>query len=215
VLLTGFEPFNGARMNPALEIVRALDGWAPADGHAICGLRLPCVFGEARLRLHDAILVQQPDIVIALGQAANRPAISLERVALNFIDAPIPDNAGCQPIDCAVIPGAPAAYFSTLPLRQILARLRVAGVPAEISQSAGSYVCNELFYGLMHQVAAPGSRVRAAGFIHVPALPGQFDASRPGMLLEAQVEAIRIAVLATLVEPGDALDGGRSEGRLS
>lgn len=214
VLLTGFEPFDGAGINPSQEIVRSLDGWSP-PGHRVSALSLPCVFGEARARLHEALRVQAPDIVIALGQAANRPLVSLERVALNFIDAPIPDNAGRQPMECAVINGAPAAYFSSLPLRLILTRLRAAGIPAEISQTAGSYVCNELFYGLMHQVSALAGRVQAAGFIHVPALPGQFGDSRPGMSLAMQTEAVRLAVLATLGHSGREGGGTQSEGRIS
>lgn len=214
VLLTGFEPFDGARVNPSQEIVRHLDGWS-SPAHRVIGLCLPCAFGEARVRLQQAIDEHEPDVVIALGQAANRPVISLERVALNFIDAPIPDNAGRQPMDCPVVAGSPAAYFSTLPLRMILTRIRAVGLPAEISQTAGSYVCNELFYGLMHQLAIQPGRVRAAGFIHVPALPGQFDDNRRGMSLASQIEAIRIAVLTTLSHAGQDLMSSRSEGRVS
>jgi pyroglutamyl-peptidase len=214
VLVTGFEPFDGAGVNPAQEIVRALDGWAHA-GYQVVAISLPCVFGQARACLNAAINAHQPEVVVAIGQAANRSAISLERIAVNFIDARIPDNAGQQPIDCAVIEAAPAAYFSTLPLRRILAQLRAMDIPAEISLTAGSYVCNELFYGLMHQTCTQPDKVRAAGFIHVPALPGQFASPRAGMPLDMQVEAVRMAIIATLEDPGDVLTGLGSEGALS
>lgn len=214
VLLTGFEPFAGAGINPAQEIVRALDG-EMISGSKVFGRCLPCVFGEARTRLDAAIETLQPELVIAIGQAANRSAVSLERLAANFIDAPIPDNAGQQPMESAVIDDAPAAYFSTLPLRRILERLRAAGIPSEISLTAGSYVCNELFYGLMHRVSMLAGSVRAAGFIHVPAQPGLFEGNRHGMSMELQTEAIRIAVLTTLGRAGCEVMSNRSEGRIS
>ncbi len=214
VLLTGFEPFGGAVINPAQDIVRALDGWLP-PGHQVRGVILPCAFGQARLSLHAAITAHRPDVVLAIGMAANRSTISLERVAVNFVDARMPDNAGQQPIDCAVVDDGPVAYFSTLPLRQILARLRANAIPAEVSMSAGTYVCNELFYGLMHLVANTKQVVRAAGFIHVPALPGPHGPLHAGMPLDMQTQAIRLAVLAA-ADPAAALaQEVRSEGWIS
>lgn len=214
VLLAGFEPFGGALANPAQEIVRSLDGWSP-PGHQVIGVSLPCVFGQARRILQEAITLHRPDVVLAIGMAANRSAVSLERVAVNFIDARMPDNAGQRPIDCAVVDDGPAAYFSTLPLRPILARLRANGIPAEVSMSAGTYVCNELFYGLMHLVSGERMGVRAAGFIHVPALSGSFDPSHPGMPLDLQCQAIRLAVMASVDEASAAMAHVSSEGSIS
>lgn len=214
VLLTGFEPFAGALRNPAQDIVLALDGWSP-PGHQVIGVSLPCVFGQARRIMEEAIISHAPDVVLALGMAANRSAVSVERVAVNFMDARTPDNAGRQPVDCAVVDDGPAAYFSTLPLRHILARLRANGIPAEMSMSAGTYVCNEVFYGLMHMVSEALPGVRAAGFIHVPALPGQFGPSQPGMPLDLQCQAIRVAVLASVDEADAAVPPLGSEGSIN
>ncbi len=214
VLLAGFEPFAGAGINPAQEIAHALDTWQPIDGHNVVGISLPCEFGKARECLNNARTMHQATVVLALGLAANRSHISLEKIAANFIDARIPDNAGIQPIDCAVIEGAPAAYFSSLPLRRILAQLRAVAIPAEISLTAGSYVCNELFYGLMHQTATHPDGIQAAGFIHVPALPGQFAEHR-GMPLQQQLEAIRLAILSTLDDSATEQITPGSEGSFS
>jgi pyroglutamyl-peptidase len=209
VLLTGFEPFGGDALNPSQEVLRVLQGWSPAAGVQVHTRVLPCVFGSARQALDEAMLALQPQLVIALGLAANRDAVSVERVALNLEDARIPDNAGAQPLDRPVVAGAPAAYFSTLPVKAIVAALQAAGLPAELSMSAGSFVCNHVFYGLAHTLATRGRGVRG-GFIHLPALPAQAAAlGRPGLPLEAMAEAVRIAVITALAVREDArLPGG-------
>ncbi|HEY5801717.1 MAG TPA: pyroglutamyl-peptidase I [Burkholderiaceae bacterium] len=178
ILMTGFAPFGGDTVNPSWEAVRALDGAIAAPGATIVARCLPCEFGAARRALHDFVAETGASIVICVGQAGGRPDISVERIAINVDDARIPDNAGQSPVDVPVVHGGPAAYFSTLPIKAIVQQLREAGIPASVSQTAGTFVCNHVFYGLMHaQHAMP--RVTRAGFIHIPYLPGQ-AVNQPG-----------------------------------
>src|SRR5207248_574545 len=130
-------------------------------------------------------------LVLCVGQAGGRAAISLERVAINVNDARIPDNAGGQPIDTPVIEGAPAAYFTRLPIKAMLAALADAGIPAEVSQTAGTFVCNNVFYGLMHELARPEFAGTRGGFVHVPWLPGQGE---PSMPLDTIVHGLDVAI---------------------
>ena len=166
ILVSGFEPFDNSTTNPSMDAVLALPN--------ICGtfriekLILPVTFSESFQLLEKTIHITKPDAVICTGVAAGRSAISLERVAINIADARIPDNAGYQPIDELISPQGPAAYFSTLPLRQLLLCLQNAGVPAEISNSAGTYVCNYVMYRLLDFLALQGTSV-PTGFIHIPA----------------------------------------------
>jgi pyroglutamyl-peptidase len=212
VLLTGFEPFNGAAINPSWEAVRALDGWSGPDFQVVAR-QLPCVFGRANLVLLEAIDALKPDIVIAVGQAGGRPEISVERVALNVDDAAILDNAGQQPVDAPIAAGGPAAYFSTLPIKAIVRALRVRGLKSSVSQTAGTFVCNHVFYGLMHHVAGRSGSDQAirAGFIHVPFLPEQ-AADRPerppSMALDEIIDGLRIAVEVALSEDADIAEAG-------
>lgn len=208
VLLTGFAPFAGEATNPSREIVRALAG-RTLVGHRVITAELPVVFGRANVALAAAIADARPALAIAIGQAGGRNCISLERVAINLIDARIPDNDGCQPIDEPVIAGAPSAYFSTLPVKAMQAAMRAAGVPTEVSFSAGSFVCNAVFFALMHRFAdAPGHA--RGGFIHVPYLPAQ-AAQHPGapsMDLETMIRGVAIAVEAALANADDARVAG-------
>ena len=207
VLLTGFEPFNGVAINPSWEAVRALDGWS-GPGFAVVARQLPCVFGTALDVLRESIAGVKPDIVIAVGQAGGRSEISLERVAINIDDASIRDNAGNQPVDMPVAADGPAAYFTTLPVKAIVKALRLRGFPSGVSQTAGTFVCNHVFYGLMHH--AVGQPVKA-GFIHVPFLPEQ-AADRPerppSMALRDIVDALRIAVEVAVVTETDTAEAG-------
>lgn len=210
VLLTGFEPFNGAAINPAWEAVRALEGWSGED-FRVEVRQLPCVFVDANRALADMVDALHPDVVIAVGQAGGRAEISVERVAINVDDASILDNAGRQPVDQAIAEEGPAAYFTNLPIKAMVAVMREAGLRAGVSQTAGTFVCNHVFYGLMRHVAASGRNVKA-GFIHVPYLPEQAEArddAPPSMALEAIVSSIRIAVeTAVRVERDVAQAGG-------
>ena len=192
VLLTGFEPFNGAAINPAWEAVRALDGWEGA-GFQVVTRQLPCVFGLSTRLLLDAIEECRPDVVIAVGQAGGRPDITVERIAINVDDAPIPDNDGWQPLDATIVPAGQAAYFATLPIKAIVHAIRARGVAASVSQTAGTFVCNHVFYGLMH--FTHGLPLKA-GFIHVPFLPEQVAdrPEMPWMELAQIVDGLRAAV---------------------
>jgi pyroglutamyl-peptidase len=210
ILLTGFEPFGGEPINPSWEVARALHNQAIA-GATVQARRLPTSFGEAPEALALALAELRPSLVIALGQASGRPEVSIERVAVNLIDARIADNAGQRPQDEPVRAGAPAAYFSTLPIKAMRDALRAAGHPAGLSLSAGAFVCNQVFFELQHQLA--GQRV-PSGFIHLPALPEQAaraQPSVPSMGLAAQIDAIRLALAVALAGEG-AFAAGSDEG---
>jgi len=206
ILLTGFEPFGGDPVNPSALVGRALHGQrvAHATVHAV---ELPCVFGRALQVLDAALAAHSPVFVLALGLAAGRGEISVERVALNIDDARIPDNAGAQPVDVPVVADGPAAWFSTLPIKAIVAALRQAGLPAAVSQSAGTFVCNHVFYGLQHRLAGSGVR---SGFVHVPLLDAQAaDHPRlPTLPLEVLVRGVRIALEVALTHEGADLRAG-------
>ena len=148
-LVTGFAPFGGESVNPSQLIAQALHGQTIA-GHRVVGATLPTEFASSLLVLNDLLKRHRPALVLAVGQAGGRAEISLERIAVNLIDARIPDNTGAQPIDIAVVENAPNAYFSTLPLKAMLAELQQAGIPAVLSHSAGTFVCNQVFFGLAH-----------------------------------------------------------------
>lgn len=170
ILLTGFDPFGGESINPSWEAVRALHGKRIA-GHRVVARLLPTQFAASLRALKAAMREVEPAIMLGVGQAGGRNRLSIERVAINLQDARIPDNAGAQPVDEPVIADAPAAYFSTLPIKAMLAALQAEGLPAEISYSAGTYVCNHIAYAMLH-LAAKQRRMRA-GFIHIPYLPVQ------------------------------------------
>lgn len=209
VLLTGFDPFGDARdspnpINPSWLAVRALHG-KRIGGHRVVSAQLPCVFDASLTELHRLLRTHKPALVICVGQAGGRGAVSLERVAINVNDARIPDNAGAQPVDTPVATKGPAAYFSTLPIKAMLLALRRAGVPAEVSQTAGTFVCNHVFYGLMHALATQrGMKRTRGGFVHVPFLPEQ---GSPALPLDVLVAALRQAVATALATPQDISAG--------
>lgn len=230
LLLTGFEPFGGDCVNPSWEVARALDGWRCTAGEdedaaaaRVQSLQLPCVFGEALTRLDGALLDasgRAPVLVVALGLATGRAAVTPERAALNVDDARIADNAGAQPIDRPVVPGGPAAYFSSLPIKAMTRALRAAGLPGAVSNSAGTFVCNHVFYGLMHRLATrPALAGTRGGFVHLPALPAETERVAPpdrvpSMALAQQIEAVRVLLRAALAHPSDAPDPASAEGAL-
>lgn len=195
ILLTGFDPFDGARVNPSWLAVEALQG-RQIQGRRIVAAQLPTVFGTSLRRLDTLLDQLRPELVICVGQAGGRQAISLERVAINVDDAPIPDNAGDQPVDTPVAAGAPVAYFSSLPIKAALAALQREDLPAEVSQTAGTFVCNHVFYGLMHRLSThPGLRQTRGGFVHLPWLPEQ---GAPSMALTDMVRGLRVIVRSAL-----------------
>jgi pyroglutamyl-peptidase len=208
VLLTGFEPFDGADTNPSWLAVREIaETWSGSA--ALRTAELPVEFGTAGDRLLELIARYEPTIVIATGLAEGREAVTVERVAINVADARIADNAGARPIDEPIVPGGPAAHFSSLPIKAIAAALRDDGVPAGVSQTAGTFVCNDVFYRLMH---ATNGRSMRAGFIHVPAAAEHAAASATALPLATIVRGVRLAVETTVTTSRDL---SRSEGAIS
>ncbi len=164
VLLTGFEAFNHNALNPSQELLKSLSEMQKALPRlVISGVVLPVTFKEAFEKAKEQVLRFNPDAVLSLGLAGGRAKMSLERIAINCIDAEIPDNIGAQPRDLKIEASGPAAYFSTLPLRQMLEAM--SAVPSEISNSAGTYVCNYLMYRLLHEFNYTS---RMSGFLHLP-----------------------------------------------
>ena len=186
LLITGFEPFGGDAVNPSWEAVQALP--EQVGHHQIYKLRLPVVFGQAAdLAIAEAERLHA-DVVLAIGLAGGRKAVTPEVIGINLRNAGIPDNAGLQPHDDPIIPGAPAAYFSTLPVRAMKEAICAVDIPAALSYSAGVYVCNDVMYSLLHHFA--DTQVRC-GFMHVPCLP---DMGTPSLPLEKTTAAIKAAV---------------------
>ena len=196
VLVTGFEPFGGAAVNPSWMAAQALHGRIVA-GHRLIGAQLPTQFGRSLQVLRDLLHRHHPALVVCTGQAGGRGALSLERVAINVDDARIADTAGAQPVDAPVVPGGPSAYFSSLPIKAMLASLLAEGINAEVSQTAGTFVCNHVFYGLMHELATRHDLRRTrGGLVHLPWLPAQ---GQPSMRLDEMVQGLRVAIACALV----------------
>ena len=204
ILLTGFTPFDHETMNPSWEVVQRLDGKQIHGTHQIVIAQLACEFGLAIRQLHQQLDRHQPSLVVCVGQAGGRTEISVERVAINIDDARIPDNSGAQPIDSAIVEGGPAAYFCSLPLKAIVKNLRDQGIPANVSQSAGTYVCNHVFYGLMHY-ANTHSHIKRAGFVHIPYLPEQacLHPNAASMSLEIMEKALLLLLDTCLRQTDD------------
>ncbi|MBI2771904.1 MAG: pyroglutamyl-peptidase I [Burkholderiales bacterium] len=200
VLVTGFDPFGGDAVNPSWLAVQALHGKRVA-GHRLVAAQLPTVFGQSLATLDALLDEHKPALVVCIGQAGGRGAISLERVAINVNDARIADNAQAQPVDTPVVAGGPAAYFSGLPIKAMLAALEREGISAEVSQTAGTFVCNHIFYGLMHSLATRRAlRHTRGGFIHVPWLPEQ---GQPSMRVEDITQGLKVAIRCALTTGQD------------
>jgi pyroglutamyl-peptidase len=195
VLLTGFEPFDGADINPSWEAVKLVAAtWS--HGADLVTRELPVAFGSAGRRLTEHVAMHTPDVVVAVGVATGRSEVTPERVAINYRNATAPDNVGRQPVETPSIQGAPSAYFSTLPVARIVAALRQAGIPAAESLSAGSFVCNDTFFALQHALTGVGV---ASGFIHVPATAEMnLDASVPTLPLAEIARALTISLETAL-----------------
>lgn len=208
VLLTGFEPFDGAAVNPSwLAVLRAKELWNGPDTIAV--RELPVDFVTAGAVLADAVREIRPDVVIAVGQAGGRADLTIERVAINVDDARIPDNAGLAPIDDPIVADGPVGYFSSLPIKAVVAALVAEGVPASVSQTAGTFVCNNVFYRLMHLLATepmPGAR---GGFVHVPFLPEQAAGTgQPSMSLDVIAAGLGLVARTSLTVSRDVRVSG-------
>jgi len=194
LLLTAFDPFGGSTINPALEAVKLLaDRVGPAH---IVKLEVPTVFGQSIAAVAAAIEAEHPDAVLCIGQAGGRHGLTPERVAINISDASIPDNEGNQPVDVTIFEDGPAAYFSTLPVKAMVKAIREAGLPASVSNTAGTFVCNHLMYGVLHTLAKRFPSVRG-GFMHVPFAHGQaLERSVPSMSCQDIARGIEAAIRA-------------------
>lgn len=191
LLITGFQPFDGESVNPALEVAKGLQG-KTINGYEVIAREIPVVRFEALKAVQAAIEELQPNAVITIGQAGGRPDITVERVGINIDDFRIPDNKGNQPIDEPVVTGGPVAYWATLPIKKMVANVKAQGIPASVSNSAGTYVCNHLLYGLLHYLTTQDKTAIPAGFIHIPYLPEQM-AVRSGK--DAQVATMSLDTL--------------------
>jgi pyroglutamyl-peptidase len=192
VLLTGFEPFGGHAHNPSEMTVRSLEKKA-VRGVILRTLVLPVDAQRAPAKVLKAIDQQRPDVVVMLGEARGRASITIERVAVNLLDFALPDNAGARLTDEPVAKGGPAAYFSTLPVRDMLVAARGVGVPADLSLSAGTYLCNQVMYAALHHISENELDTRA-GFVHLPALPesiAETGGAHPTMSVDTLARGVR------------------------
>lgn len=208
VLVTGFEPFGGEIINPSWEAVRKLK--SEVEGCAIIKAQIPVVFGKCSEKLAAVIELEKPDLVLCVGQAGGRSEISIERVAINISDAAIPDNEGNHPVDEPICEDGENAYFSNLPIKAMVESLRRNNIPASVSNTAGTYVCNYLMYVLLDQINEkyPGTR---CGFIHVPYLPSQVTGKKrtlPSMSPETVVKALEVAIQTAAKTSTDAKIAG-------
>lgn len=204
VLITGFGPFGGATINPALEAVKKLDG-AVLDGGIIITCEVPVSRFDAINAVIKAIEIHQPNVVITVGQASGRTAITPERVAINVDDFRIPDNNANQPIDEKIVKDGPDAYFSTLPIKAITQTLQKSGIPCQVSNTAGTFVCNHLFYGIAHFLR---DKHIPHGFVHIPLLPEQAAGTDyPSMSLETLVEGLKLLAQSCLDNKEDIAMG--------
>ena len=189
IIVTGFDPFGGETINPSIECVKALP---EIEGVELIRLELPTVFKESAKRLNEVINEVKPDAVLSVGQAGGRPGITMERIAINVDDARIPDNISQQPIDETIQTKGAAAYFSTLPIKRIVKAIREAGIPVEVSNSAGTFVCNHIMYQALF-AATKADKPFKAGFMHIPFIPEQ-TTDKPSLPLEESTKALQIAI---------------------
>ena len=189
IIVTGFDPFGGETINPSIECVKALP---EIEGVELIRLELPTVFKESAKRLNEVINDVKPDAVLSVGQAGGRPGITMERIAINVDDARIPDNISQQPIDETIQTEGEAAYFTTLPIKRIVKAIREAGISAEVSNSAGTFVCNHIMYQSLF-AAIKADKPFKAGFMHIPFIPEQ-TTDKPSLPLEESTRALQIAI---------------------
>ena len=189
IIVTGFDPFGGEKINPSIECVKALP---EIEGVELIRLELPTVFKESAKRLNEVINDVKPDAVLSVGQAGGRAGITMERIAINVDDARIPDNISQQPIDEAIQLDGEAAYFTTLPIKRIVKAIREAGISAEVSNSAGTFVCNHIMYQSLF-AATKADKPFKAGFMHIPFIPEQ-TTDKPSLPLEESTKAVQIAI---------------------
>ncbi|MFN2364587.1 MAG: pyroglutamyl-peptidase I [Halarsenatibacteraceae bacterium] len=198
ILLTGFDPFGEETINPATEVIKELAGMK-IKNHRIESLEIPTVRNSSLKVIEEKIAELKPELVINIGQAGGRSAVSIERVAINVDDYRIEDNDGNQPVDQAINPDGPTAYFATLPVKAMVKKLQEAGIPAEVSNTAGTFVCNHVMYGVLDYIQQNGLDI-PAGFIHIPFLPDQVidKPGKPSMALSIIKQGILLAIEAAI-----------------
>lgn len=201
VLVTGFEPFGSHHNNPSAILARTLDG-ERIGGEEITGLVLPVDRYAAPRLLEEAVTGLRPTIVLPLGLAGSRASLAMERVAINVLDFPLPDNGGYHPVDLPAVEGGPDAYFSTLPVKRVVEAWRASGIPGYVSNTAGTYLCNQIMYVALHLGHTAGFR---SGFIHVPCLPEDVTGrpSTPSMAFEFMIAGIRLALSVSVTANTD------------
>lgn len=203
ILVTGFDPFGSDKINPAIEAVKKLPD--TIKGAKIIKLEIPTVFNKSAQVVHQAIVKEQPDYVLNVGQAGGRSALTPERVAININDGRIPDNDGYQPLDEPIQPDGDTAYFTQLPIKAMAKAIRAAGLPAIVSNTAGTYVCNHIFYQVQYMRTKEFPKLKA-GFIHIPFLPEQVITrpNQPSMALADIVKGLTAALGAIVERDGQS-----------
>lgn len=189
LLITGFDPFGGETVNPSWEAVKQLDN--TIGSYQLTKLQLPTVFGKAADALLSVAKELQPDAILSIGQAGGRAGITPEVIGINLREARIPDNAGNQPVNQPIVPDGPAAYFATVPVREMAAAMQTGGIPCALSYSAGAFVCNDVLYSVLHHYHGTDTQV---GFLHVPFLPQQAKENQPSMTLDEIVRGLTLAI---------------------
>ena len=213
ILVTGFDPFGGEKINPALETIKRLPD--AVLGARIIKLEIPTVVGKSLAKIQEAVEKENPDVVLSIGQAGGRSEITVERVGINIDDCRLPDNEGNQPIDEPIVAGGPSAYFVTVPIKAIVEKIKANKIPASISNTAGTFICNHVCYGVAHLAAArtEAGKPMKSGFIHIPFLPEQVigkPALTPSMSLETIVSGITHALEAIVEHDSDIkVSGGK------
>lgn len=199
ILLTGFEPFGSEKINPSWEVVFHFNGYVFSDFQVV-SRQLPCTFGDSCVLLQQFIEEIEPEIILCVGQAGGRSEISLERVAINLIEARIMDNLGCQPTGVKVIDDAPDGYLCNLPLKALSQQIRNAGIPAGISYTAGTFVCNQVFFFTLDYIAR-FNPIMKGGFIHIPYLPEQaarLNTNQPSMDLATVIAGLKLLIAGVI-----------------
>ncbi|MGL4561471.1 MAG: pyroglutamyl-peptidase I [Brevinema sp.] len=196
ILVTGFDPFGGEPINPAWEAVQKLP--SIINNISIVTAQIPTIFNESIDVLLTHINTHNPDIVLCTGQAGGRFDLSIERVGININDARIPDNKGNQPLDQKIYEDGENAYFTTLPIKKMVQALKDQGIPSSVSYTAGTFVCNHIFYSLLYHINKKNISVKAGGFVHVPYLPSQVISkqNQPYISPELIVQGITVMINA-------------------
>ena len=202
VLITGFDPFGGENINPALEAVKQLPD--TIEGAEVIKLEIPTVFRKSLEKIEENIIKHNPDVVISIGQAGGRVGITPERVSVNIDDARIPDNEGNQPIDAPIFEDGDNAYFSTLPIKAMVKEMNDNGIPGSVSNTAGTFLCNHVMYGVLYMAVKKYPNIKS-GFIHVPYIPSQAAAkvNQPSMSINDIIKGLSLCIKAIVNNDSD------------